>query len=265
MDVLSPQQYYRRRVLYLSRENTLVRYAACAVAAKQLGHIRKPWRLTEGLLPPCVLTHTASDGSIDFLWYGAKYYGKAIQAMAAELSCQTSPGFGSSPDQLPWESSFPSPLTVSNEGGLASEARLAAAEIMCYYEELSGSWRAWGRHLNGILRLLQSNPTEYQRSARSLAEEEAVAISEPSVRSLWLFVYNDFQQSCESRSLRRRQRSTDLAKLSRRPPLVTRTPTNQTLGPMRMRTALTKPPMSIPTRADSRWMLDCELSAPSCG
>jgi hypothetical protein len=200
LDVLSQDHHYRRRVLSIARESELVRYAACACAAKQLGHLSRPERYTEGLLPDGVFTKLNTDGRTDYLWYGAKYYGKAIQAMASELSQDIVPAFGTSPEELPWNGFVVSP-TSSRSGLLTKDARLIAAEIMCYYEELSASWRALGRHLNGIFKILQLDQTSSGTPTADVDLSSILpweAFSEGVMsRSFWRFVLNDCEQSCK--------------------------------------------------------------------
>lgn len=199
MSIFSPDQYHRRKVLRLSKHNDLVRYAACAAAAKQLGHVRKPEMYTDDPTVEDIFVRTTKEGKTDFLWYGAKYYGLAISAMASELSVEARPSFGLSPDGLPWGHHLY--LHCSDGNTSWNEARLIAAEIMCYYEELSGSFRAWGRHLDGMFRLLQLDQAGHQADVVQPRDESPplwqVIPREILGRTFWRFAQNDIEQSCK--------------------------------------------------------------------
>lgn len=191
---------YKGRVLRLSRINALVRYAACAAAAKQLGHIRDPKQFLGQNAIASVFTRRNAKGKIDFLWYGAKYYGKAIQAMATELSVEAGASFGMSPEGLPW--SNVAGATHSQCQPAWIEARFVAAEIMCFYEELSASWRAWGRHLDGIFELLQAKETTSPAQGDTLEDAQRQlwqTIPQATLRHVvWRFALKDCEQSCKN-------------------------------------------------------------------
>lgn len=185
MDLFVHDRYFSRQALLVARGSDLIKFAACAAAAKQLGHMKHPGLQAKPTDAAHVMSRTLKANGRNYLWYGAKYYGKAIQSMAAEISQTTSnTSTDMSPPELPWE--VVSPGTPSAMQG-SSEARLMAASIMCQYEKLSASTRAWGRHLNGIYKLLQLDRIEL-----------LILQSKKSLRSLfWCFVQNDFEHSCK--------------------------------------------------------------------
>ena len=199
MDLFSHARYFSRQSMLLARESLLVRYAVCAAAAKQLGHMNHPKPHATGTNLQKVFTQTSRRNSIDYLWYGAKYYGKAIQSMAVELSLDREDvqTLGLSPDEVPWAAPAPSGASVQST---STEARLVAACVMCAYEELSASWRAWARHLNGIYKLLRLDQWEAALASSSEIQAPSPALQpRKTLQSLfWYFVHDDFQESCES-------------------------------------------------------------------
>lgn len=140
---------------------------------------------------------SSRSNKIDYLWYGAKYYGKAIQSMAEELSLDYEPTLGLSPDEVPWTAVAPSGVSLP---AVSTEARLVAACIMCHYEELSSSWRAWSRHLNGIFKLLRLDQVEsvLQTNSPNPPVSPTVQRRRSFQALFWYFVQNDFEESCMS-------------------------------------------------------------------
>ncbi|GKZ19575.1 hypothetical protein AbraIFM66951_011292 [Aspergillus brasiliensis] len=86
-DVLgSHQLYFSQNIITLSQTSPVIRYAACALGAKYLGRVKGP----------ALKTHTTmrngfTESQPDFLWYGTKYYDKALQLLAqqAQAPCDT--------------------------------------------------------------------------------------------------------------------------------------------------------------------------------
>lgn len=198
MDLFTHERYFSRQATLLARESALVKFAACAVAAKQLGHLKHPELYPARTKVQEVFTRGSSGAKIDYLWYGAKYYVKAIQSMAAELSLDrdNEPNLELSTDEALWAAPA---LFDSSVQTTSTEARLVAACIMCAYEELSASPRAWDRHLNGIYKLLQLDHWEAALASGSEGQAPPPALQpKKSLRSLfWYFVHDDFQEACE--------------------------------------------------------------------
>lgn len=193
LDPVTPDRYFSRRILQLAHNHDLIKYAACAAAAKQLGHLIKRASQSRKSHYPAVFTWKTDGGVPDFLWYGAKYYEKAIQAMAAELSLNPSNALAESPSQF-WDAS---PASAASGQSSSNEICLVAVCIMCVYEELSGSTRAWSRHLRGLERLLRLDL--HVRNAES-AVQSPLGISQPSqtMRSVfWSYVQNNLKIACK--------------------------------------------------------------------
>ena len=181
----------------------MVRYAACAAAAKQLGHSSSIAASINKAAPSSleVSVHRHNKETKDWLWHGAKYYGLAIQTMATELTQATSVFNDLTPSDtgIPWAAPFAGSPSGSGTGANTNEARLVAACIMCQYEELSASVVAWAGHLNGIHRLLRIHDFE-----SSFASQGSVAAPSPTLQTptslqslFWYFVQDDIEEACE--------------------------------------------------------------------
>ncbi|CBF80615.1 Zn(II)2Cys6 transcription factor domain-containing protein [Aspergillus nidulans FGSC A4] len=86
MDLCTDQSYFSQNVVAISDKSPLVRYAACALAAKQLGQTRHPESHIRQTNVQRSMMKALIDSKLGFTWYGAKYYEKAIQLLAQQLS-----------------------------------------------------------------------------------------------------------------------------------------------------------------------------------
>lgn len=201
MDLVTSDHYFSRQVLTLARHCPLLRYSACATSAKQLGQMDEPEprnRLTDGQIQ---VMDTIRATELDYLWYGAKYYEKAIQALAREIS-ENRPGSSASLSSL-----VPSPSEIYGRVATISgpmlevemhhempAIRLVAACILCQYEDISATMRAWSGHVDGICKLLQIDGRE--ETLRTSHPRPYQSIAHQSL--FWWFVLNDFKESCKT-------------------------------------------------------------------
>ncbi|KAJ8116905.1 hypothetical protein ONZ43_g4333 [Nemania bipapillata] len=149
MDLLYRYEVFSREVLTLARDHPVLRYAACAVAAKQLGQMG---RTVNGIVrsnTQAALARRLARAQPGVGWYGAKYYEKAIQTLVKSITPT---------DTIP-EYIYP-PVSLS-QGNLMIQAdredpvvRLLATCILIQYEQLSTSRDAWSGHLTGFSKLL---------------------------------------------------------------------------------------------------------------
>jgi hypothetical protein len=201
ISMFAPGNYSSLSMLRLAKVVPLVHMVFCAAAAKQCGHIRHASSPVSSFALPVELAYAqrhAMSRNIDFLWCGAKWYGQAIQLMTSDISLEASQ---TAPAQTYWTglaaNSVASPL--SRMSTMSTEARLIAACVMCQYEELSASTRAWASHLDGLFRLLRldrdeaafANPIAAGPSSPSPARPQAMKTFS------WYFVLNDFEESCK--------------------------------------------------------------------
>jgi hypothetical protein len=188
-------------MLRLAKVVRLVKLVFCAAAAKQCGHIRHASSPTSPFAHSVELAYAqrqAMSRNIDFLWLGAKWYGQSIQLMTSDISLEASQ---TTQTQTHWTglavNSAASPL--SRISTVSTEARLIAACVMCQYEELSASTRAWASHLDGLFRLLRLDRDETAFANSIAAGSSSPSPARPQARQTfsWYFVLNDFEESCK--------------------------------------------------------------------
>lgn len=198
---MTTDSYFSRQALMLASHCPLIKYAACAAAAKQIGQMDEcepRTRLTDGQIR---VMDAIRETNLDYLWYGAKYYGKAIQTLAKEISRESVSPSASPSSLVPSPSAIYGAVAAASDPALEAEMggqeiptfRLVAACILCQYGDLSATQRAWSGHLDGICKLLQidgrdetlrtSHPRPYQSAAHQSV--------------FWWFVLNDFKESCK--------------------------------------------------------------------
>ncbi|KAE8362887.1 hypothetical protein BDV27DRAFT_130779 [Aspergillus caelatus] len=170
MDLFDLGTYFASYVPAKARSNPLLRYAACAYAAKQLGRVK-------GARPPAgefastqsLMRRGPDSKNVDWIWHGAKYYEKAIQLLMKELQPDKGPAPLSTPEAFgQWQAAE---LSESNDpnnprkrrrrysesrfsNGVHSDEVLAATAILSVYEFLDATGPAWNRHLSGVKSLL---------------------------------------------------------------------------------------------------------------
>ena len=198
MDVFNDQPYFSEHVILLAHTSALVRYAACATAAKHLGQMRDP----ESQVRPSrsqkrMLKHLI-DSNLGFTWYGAKYYEKAIQLLTKQISHEDRSVSASSPNCIyqPGMSASLGENNLLDEYNHATTSfQILAACILCQYEDLSATQKAWSGHLSGLWKLFQpwlghnASPLVFHAPHPVRAMEA----------SFWYFVFNDMLDACESR------------------------------------------------------------------
>lgn len=193
MDILYRYEVFSREVLSLAREHPLLRYAACAVAARQLGQMRTSLSTVLRGKTQENLARLAQ-GRLGFGWYGAKYYEMAIQTLRESIS-QTDVA----------TNQVSTPLSLS-QGYLMVRAdredpivRLLGTCILIQYEQLSANRNAWSGHLTGFSKLLD------------LIDDGSLLIPNPVFEAVypftkdvmymkagfWNFVVNDLEESCQ--------------------------------------------------------------------
>ncbi|KAJ5975106.1 hypothetical protein N7481_008813 [Penicillium waksmanii] len=193
IDICTGQRsYFSQYIIQLSSQSPLIRYSACAIAAKQLGQMKHSSQATEASRRFSILASSMVQPSIDFEWYGAKYYEKAILLMARQISH----GHSIIENHLSPGDIYRSPGSDSNHFDdhetTSSAFRILAACILSSYEELNATMRAWTSHLDGINKLLRPHldlpisPNNFYRVPQSLRALKA---------SFWYFALNDMLNS----------------------------------------------------------------------
>ncbi|RAH77386.1 Zn(II)2Cys6 transcription factor [Aspergillus japonicus CBS 114.51] len=203
MDLFDVGTYFASYIPVRALRNPLLKYAACAYAAKQLGRVKVEQVPTSGTY----LKQSASH--VDWSWRGAKYYEKAIQLLMKELQPDKGPPPLSTPEafgqwqaaELCEESDNPrkrrrrySESRFSK--GVHSDEILAATAILSVYELLDATGPAWNRHLSGVKSLLDvaevgMMPVE-QRPESVLQHSKRPGLSIARRATFWNFARQDY-------------------------------------------------------------------------
>ncbi|GAB1194255.1 hypothetical protein APSETT444_003499 [Aspergillus pseudonomiae] len=170
MDLFDLGTYFASYVPAKARSNPLLRYAACAYAAKQLGRVKGARPPTGEFVSTQSLMRRGPDAkNVDWIWHGAKYYEKAIQLLMKELQPDKGPAPLSTPEAFgQWQAAELSEGNDPNNprkrrrrysesrfsNGVHSDEVLAATAILSVYEFLDATGPAWNRHLSGVKSLL---------------------------------------------------------------------------------------------------------------
>ncbi|KAL3471168.1 hypothetical protein BJX99DRAFT_32332 [Aspergillus californicus] len=196
MDICGGQSYFSQQTVALSHWSPLVRYAACALAAKQLGQIRRPQCHIRQTNTQTLMLKALTDTKLGFTWYGAKYYEKAIQLLAKQISSKDRTSFSLSPNCI-------YDVGLGSEGADYSEYdrecapfQVIAACILCQYEDVNATIRAWSGHLDGLHRLLGpylSSTAAFKMSTKIIQPMRAM----DSV--FWFFVLHDMMNAFVTR------------------------------------------------------------------
>ena len=200
MDLGNDTHYFSRYIVSLADMSALIRYAACALAAKQLGQVKDPESSVRQTACHRAMFKAFSESKLDFLWYGAKYYERAIQILARQISHEDRSDCHMSPACIYQSGLTPQSVDYSVLGDqeiAAATFRLLAACILCQYEDLSVTLRAWSGHLDGIYKLLRPHLS----GAVELQPSHPIPQTANVVESIfWFLASNDMMDACESRS-----------------------------------------------------------------
>lgn len=199
MDLLYRYEVFSREVLTMAREHPLLRYAACAVAAKQLGQMRSPVSsILRGKTQENIAA-TLARGRFGFLWYGAKYYEKAIQTLVKSIAPRD-------PQSTESGQNYASPAVSLSHGDLMIRAegedpivRLLGTCILIQYEHLSANRDAWSGHLTGFSKLLDLIDDGKLLQPHAMFEQVYPFTKDiMEVKAgFWNFVVNDLEESCK--------------------------------------------------------------------
>lgn len=197
MDIITGQSsYFSQYVVQLASQSPLVRYSACSLAAKQLGQMKDYTQMTDKTHWSSIVASALLKPGLDFLWYGAKYYEKAILLLARQISDHPSSTAHLSPREI-YQSTSSDHLRLDDHESTSTTFPILSACMLCAYEDLSGTMPAWSGHLDGINKLLRPHidlhvtpvtPDNLHRTPESLRGLET---------SFWYFALNDILNCCE--------------------------------------------------------------------
>ncbi len=215
MDLFDLGSYFASRVPVRALSYPLLKYAACAYAAKQLGQVKGNKAIVGGVCSKQANMELFSDvNQLDWNYKGAKYYDQAIlllmKALQDErdgfhLDCSDLPGFEQSTEANEEDDDNRRKrrrLSSDYFSSTKSDELLAATAILCVYEFLDGSSAAWSRHLNGTKSLLDiaevgMKPFRSPASTSPLHSQYRSRLSRARKATFWNFVRQDFLAACK--------------------------------------------------------------------
>ncbi|KAJ5833228.1 transcriptional regulator family: Fungal Specific TF [Penicillium riverlandense] len=213
MDLFDLGTYFASYVPARAQSNPLLKYAACAYAAKQLGRVKGAKTAMGGVCSRQATMEVWPEKKEDWTWCGAKYYEKAIQLLMKELQPDAEgPPPLSTPEAFgQWqaaelcgnpENPRKRRRRVSNSRlshGRHSDEILAATAILSVYEFLDATGPAWNRHLSGVKSLLDvaevgMMPLEQLASPgdKSYQPQKKSGLSKARKATFWNFARQDY-------------------------------------------------------------------------
>lgn len=217
MDLFDLGTYFASHVPIRALKNPLLKYAACAYAAKQLGRVRGVKAVMGGAASSQARMEVwPGSESIDWYHYGAKYYDKAIQLLVDALKkdgkrvpSPTIEAFGEAEMTAVAEDGQRGPRKrrkISNDQftNLHSDETLAATAILSVYEFLSATGSAWNQHLDGaksLLDIAQAGMVPLEHPQSGLSPYQSPTRSKPSKArraAFWNLARQDFLAACKS-------------------------------------------------------------------
>ncbi|EFR03148.1 hypothetical protein MGYG_06143 [Nannizzia gypsea CBS 118893] len=164
MDVFDNERYFSSQVPVKALSNPLLKYAACACAAKQISRVHVTNAITGGsCLRQAVMKIWPNIESVGWCDYGTRYYEKAIQLLMEELQQdgQSSPvPVSEAYGQLQAEEAS-GPQNTTSEGRKHSQLpraysddTLTATAILSAYELLDATSSASDKQLNDVKNIL---------------------------------------------------------------------------------------------------------------
>lgn len=218
MDLFDLGTYFATYVPVKALSNPLLKYAACAYAAKQLGRVKGSKAVVGGVCASQASMELWPDAErVDWYYYGAKYYEKAIQLLMEALQhdgegppLSTLEAFGQ------WQAAelcedgehtrkrrrrFSNSRLTS---GVHCDEVLAATAILSVYEFLDATGPAWNRHLSGVKSLLDIAEVGMMPLERNPPPGDAQfhtpkrpGLSKARRATFWNFARQDYLAACK--------------------------------------------------------------------
>jgi hypothetical protein len=205
MDLFDRDTYFASYVPVQARENTLMKYAAVACAAKVLSQTQG--RKSTGRCQPRVEVYPGSS-SVDWKHKAAHYYDNAVSCMLQALKSDAT----ITPDDSDSEfrqhnSDLAHPMKRRRTSSNAStksgtDEILAASAILCVYEFLDASMSEWAKHLNGAKSLLVHSqermmPFQMQSPGSPVSTSSLSFISKARRSTFWNIARQDMYAACK--------------------------------------------------------------------
>lgn len=219
MDLFDIERYFSSQVPVRALSSPLLKYAACAYSAKQIGRIKGANAVTGGsCLRQSIMEIWPDTERVDWNYYGMKYYEKAIQLLMEELQhngnfspvsmSQTSGNLQAvDPGGLENTSSKRRKVSIAEVqlSSPHSDDVLAAISIIFAYEFLDNTSPVWDRHFSGVKSLLDIMkagmvPSEKKNLSGHLnvATSKLPRFSKAGKAIFWNFARQDYLSACKS-------------------------------------------------------------------
>lgn len=205
MDLFDRDTYFASYVPVQARENSLLKNAAVACAAKALAHVQG--RKSGGRCQARMEVYPGSS-AVDWKHKAAVYYDNAVSLLLQALKSDTT----ITPDdsdcefrQQNGELVHPAKRrrTSSNASCKSStDELLAASAILCVYEFLDTSMSEWAKHLSGAKSLLVHSqermmPFQMQSPGSPLSTSSLSFISKARRSTFWSIARQDMYAACK--------------------------------------------------------------------
>jgi hypothetical protein len=217
MDLFDLGCYFAHQVPVQALTNPLLKFSACAYAAKQLGRVRGKKAIIGGIVSQQAAMELHPHPEIvDWAYVGAKYYDKAIQLLMEALSNSGNSETPVTPATAVDEAFTPTinntPQSgrqtpgnkrrrLSRQASCNADETLAAAAILCVYEFLDNANSAWARHLSGTKSLFDLAEKEGMMPVQSPtspgAMSQRITPSRARKATFWNFARQDFLAACK--------------------------------------------------------------------
>jgi hypothetical protein len=219
MDLFDLGCYFAHLVPVQSLSNPLLRFSACAYAAKQISRVRGRKAVVGGIVnTQAQMELYPHPETVDWAYIGAKYYDRAISLLMEELSNSNSGKHDLPMTPMPEETFSPQGSTQSSQSTPSIQANkrrrlsrpahttnadetLAAAAILCVYEFLDNANSAWARHLSGTKSLFDLAENEGMMPVQSPTSpgemSQRIKPSRARKATFWNFARQDFLAACE--------------------------------------------------------------------
>lgn len=214
MDLFDLDCFFAHCVPVQAVSNPLLRYSACAYAAKQLGRVRGRKAVIGGIVSKqAEMELYPRPESVDWIYIGAKYYDRAISLLMDELlnsgiqdvpltpmttvdETFSSQASVSTPHSTPRTPGGNKRRRLSRPTANNADETIAAAAILCVYEFLDNANTAWVRHLSGTKSLFDMAEQETMMPVQSPtspgAMSERIKPSRSRKATFWNFARQDF-------------------------------------------------------------------------
>ncbi|KAJ5812456.1 Zn(II)2Cys6 transcription factor [Penicillium riverlandense] len=162
LDLYFLDSYFETEVPMKALTHPLLKYAACAYAAKHLSRTRQKTDCPRAPVRHSDVKTTTTwpnHYSVDWAWYGAKYYAQAINLLRDTLRHTQDPDGSLGQQVTPTYMSDMQSISQPEKYSPFGDETLAAMAILCNYEFMSASDAEWARHLSGTMLVLELQQT----------------------------------------------------------------------------------------------------------